>query len=1424
MSLTDLFIRRPVVSLVLSLLIVLFGLVSLPRLGVQEIPDIDRPVVTVSTVWRGADPASVESEVTEVLERELNGIEGVDLLSSESRDQVSQITVEFDLERDLEAAANDVRDRVARVRAQLPDDVDEAVVEKADAEASPVMYLRLVGDRSLLDLTDLADRIVRERLQTVPGVSSVQLFGEKRYAMRVELDLARMVARGLSVDDIQAGLAAGNVEAPAGRVEGLATDVGLRMDAGLSTAEQFSRLVIASRGGAPVRLGDVAYVRLGAEDERSAARSDGVPSVTVTIVPQSGANIIDISDAVQARLEGVRAALPAGVDLDINYDRSLAVRVGIQDVVFTLLLSTLAVIFIIGVFLQDVRATLIPTVAIGVSVVGTFAFLELAGFTINVFTLFGLVLAIGIVVDDAIVVLENIWRRIELGQAPLEAALEGTREIVFAVIATTVSLLAVFVPIVFAGGTTGRLFLEFGLTVAVAVALSSVVALTLSPMLCAKLLRPRGVVDPDAVETPMSRLYARLLAPTFRHPGLAAVVVALSVAAGGYALWSAPRDFFPVEDRNFFIVRATGPEGVGFPWMDARMAEVEQAILDLVPERTSLITRTSLARGTGPGASNSGMFGIPLVPAHERERSQSEIADVIRKMVNDVPGFRAIPIEMSTVSRGLGSPVQLAVQADDAEKLLADLPAIEEVARSVPSLSGVDLNVKLNRPETQVVVDREKARRMGVDLGDLARSLQVLTTGIELSTFRLRSRQYDVIVGLAPKDRVSLEAIGEVPIATADGRRVPLSTLVRFVTQGAPSSRYHVERMPSVTISGSPNGVALSEAVAELRAALAERLGDDVRTVGLGQVRELERASGALGLVFGLAIVLVFLVLAAQFDSFFDPVPILVSLPVAVAAGVGALFAVGETLTFFAQVGLVLLVGLTTKNGILVVEFARQLQVQEGLDPWEAASRAARLRLRPILMTATSTLGGAVPIALGLSGTSRVGLGVVVVAGMAAATVLSLFVTPVLWAWLASRGRRPAPAVPVAGVLAALLVLSVSLPARADMTLDEALAAARARDPEVMAAEADARAARAQVGVARGALLPTLSAGGRYQYGNSFVAGGAGVGGTPYSFLTATGNLDVPLVDPAAWGALSAWQSRAEAQVASSEAVALGALRSVAESFLTLQAATARREEALANVERAESLLALAEDRVAVGATVALDVTRARVVVLEDQLSVVEAEQAMALAQAALVARLGGIEAPGALRPLPEPSGPPAGPVPAERAATATATAAAAEVRQAQLRFAPRLAGFGQAGALTRLDDNGWVPTLAVGATLQWTLFGGADIADVSRLRATGVAASVRAVAATRAAARARDVANAALVAARARRSLAEATLALAVEELALAQDRYAVGADDQVPLVDALRRRAAAALAQVDAITAWNRAVLDLAVAQGSLDGPWAP
>ncbi len=1413
---TDVFVARPVLAVVLSLLLVLLGGWSYTRLGVRETPAVESPVVTVTTAWLGADPAIVESEVTEVLERQLNGIDGVRTLTSVSREQTSVITVTFELERPLEDAANDVRAKVARARRDLPPDVDEPVVEKAEADAQPVLFLQVSQEgRSMLDLSEMADLQVRERLQTIPGVSAVQIFGEQRYAVRISLDPRAMAVRGVTLAQIEAALRNNNLDAPAGRLEGQATELALRVDGGLRDPAEFAALVVATVGGQAVRLGDLGRIRVGAENERTAARADGVPAVTVAVVPQANADILAIADDVYARLPAITRALPDGARVALTYDRTRPVRAAIAEVQETLWIAFGLVVLVVFAFLRDLRSTLVPALAIPVSLIGTFLFLWWAGFTVNVFTLFGLVLAIGIVVDDAIVVLEAIVRRIEAGDDPTTAAREGTRRIAFAVLATTVSLVVVFLPVVFTGGTTGRLFLEFGATVAVSIALSAGVALTLTPALAARLLRPSA---PRVGEDRLTAAFVATLRPWFRRPGWVLPVLAASAIGGALGAWRVPREFFPLEDRNVFNIRVTAPEGSGFAWMDARMGELEAELMAALPERRVLLTRVAAGMGGVAASANSGMFSVPLQPKEARQRSQAEIVASLQPLLSNLTAFQAIPTQSPTVGRGFQSPVQVVLQHADFDVLTAQLPQVIDAVRRTPGLVGVSEDLRMNRPELRVVVDRDKAAALGVSIRDLARTLQVSTAELELSQFKRGSRSYPVLVGVAPELRDTPDELAQLTVRTGSGGLVPIGNLVRFVEGSASSSRFHTDRLPSATISANLDGIPLGEALARV-SHLADGLPEGFRLSYSGESRDyLESATGLTG-VLGLALALVYLTLAAQFDSFVDPVAVLLAVPAALAGALGALWVVGSTLSFFSQVGLILLVGLVAKNGILIVEVAHQLRDESGLDRWDAAFEAARLRFRPIVMTSLATIGGAVPIALGFSSESRAPLGVAVVAGLFVSTAVSLYVTPIVYAALGSiadrRLSRRAVAVAVA--------IAAAGDARGQpLDLAGALALADAQSLDLEAIAATQASADAGVGRARAALLPTLAGTVGALSGQSpqlfWAQDGPGFG------VTGAARLTVPVVDLAAWSSWTAARGRMAAADAGAVAGRQEILAAVARAVIDAQRAIQAADAAQALLARSARYVALAEERATLGLAPAIEPLRARVLQAGDAARFAAAQAARDTRLVALTELIGqSLDAPVALAPpvqlvLPAPLGE------VERAdVTAAANAAAAagaDLRAAARAVVPTLDAYAQGSTLVSPATGERSSIEVVGLEAQFSLFaGGARSADVRAREASAQAAEVAARDLAREVRAEQSASALALGSTEATLALAREGARLAEAEVALAEDRLAQGAASQLELVDAQARLATAWLTEIDALAGWNAAVVEWLRARGQLD-----
>ncbi|MEY4543889.1 MAG: multidrug transporter AcrB [Pseudomonadota bacterium] len=1010
MSLAEVSIRRPVLAIVLSIAIMVFGLVGFTFLGVREYPAVDPPVVTVTTNYGGASPEVVAAQITEPLEQSISGVAGIRVMNSTSRDGQSQIRVEFDLSVPMDAAANDVRDKVSVARQQLPTDADPPIVEKADADSSPIVFMTLSSEtKSIYEVAYVADTVVKERVQTIPGVASVRIFGDKRYAMRLMLDADKMAAARVTAGDIQAALQRENVDLPAGRLEGANTEMGLRSLARLSSPEEFNDLIIRSEQNRILRLSDVGRAELSAENLRTGIRDKGIPIVGVAIIPQPNTNAIAIADAFYKRLEEIKRVLPPEYQAEIGYDFTRYVRKSVSEVQETLLIAFALVAFIIFAFLRDWRATIIPVLAIPVCIVSAFFIMYLLGFSINILTLVGLVLAIGLVCDDAIVVLENVYVKIERGLKPLDAALEGSREIFFAVVSTTVALAAVFLPIVFLQGLTGRLFREFGAVVAGSVLVSAFVALTLSPMMCRFLLKERQghnwlhrrtepffVAINDAYENTLARfLRVRFLA------------VPLSLGLLAYTLWgfgSLKRELAPLEDRSNVRVNVRAPETASFAYTEHALNEVDQWVRDNVPE----VSRTYSITALFGGAVNTGLQNIYLKEAGERERSQEQIFQQISRGLSEFSSLRIFPAQPPTIGdRFGGQPVQYVLQAPSQEEMLKVLPSFLDAAQKRPELRFVDADLKVNRQETAVTVDRARAAELGVSALDVARTLQLTFGDQRLGYFVMNGKQYQVIGQLDRPFRNEPEDLKRVQVRSRDGGMVSLDNLVTWAERTVPSALYRFDRYVSATVSaGLSEGHTLGDGLVAMDEVAAQVLPPTFNHTLSGQSREFADSSSSLAFAFALALLIVYLVLAAQFESFIDPLIILLSVPLALAGALLSLQLTGSSLNIFSQIGLVMLVGLVTKNGILIVEFANQRR-DAGADRLTAARQAARDRFRPILMTSAATILGVLPIALslGAASASRQSLGIAVVGGLLGSTVLSLYLVPALYSFLSPKRR-----------------------------------------------------------------------------------------------------------------------------------------------------------------------------------------------------------------------------------------------------------------------------------------------------------------------------------------------------------------------------------------------------------------------------------
>ncbi len=1014
MVLSDVSIKRPVLATVMSLLIVLLGLVSYQRLTVREYPKIDEPVVTVETTYRGATAEIIESQITQPLEESLAGIEGIDLISSVSRPEQSQITVRFRLTRDPDSAANDVRDRVARVRGALPAEIEEPVVQKTEADAQPIIFLAFTGEtQTPLEITDYADRFVKDRLQNLPGVAQVRIFGERRYAMRVWLDAARLSAYGLTPQDVEDALRRQNVEIPSGRIESRDREFTVLSDTGLATPAEFENLILAQADGYLVRLSDVGRAELGAREERRVVRFKGESAVALGVIKQAVANPLEVSEAVRDILPRIAESLPEGMKVEVAYDSSVFIDRSIKNVFTTIAEAVALVVLVIFLFLRNLRAILIPLVTIPVSLVGAFVFMYAFGFSINTLTLLAMVLAIGLVVDDAIVMLENIFRHVEEGMAPVQAAFKGAKEIGFAVLAMTMTLVAVFVPIGFMEGRTGRLFTEFAWTLAGAVLVSGFVALTLSPMMCAKLLRHEKKHSGfyNVIERGMEGMesgYKRLLSVSLRGRWAVVLLGVLVAAAAGLLFVTLKSELAPTEDRGTIIGVGIAPQGATVGYTD-RYAQQMQQVFASVPE----IERYFVVTGF-PTVSQIIAFNN-LKPWEERERSQQEIAaEISPKLFGGIPGIMSFAVNPPSLGqRPTDKPVQFVLMTSAPyEKLQEWQDAFMAEVGKFPGFENLDSDLKLNKPQLDVSVRRDKAADMGVEVATVGRTLETMLGGRQVTRFKREGRQYDVVVQVLDIDRANPDDLTNIYVRGRDGTMVQLSNLVEVTETVAPSELNHFNQLRAATITANlAEGYALSDALAFLEDAAERTLPADVTTDYNGPSREFMQSSTGMYVTFILALGFIYLVLAAQFESFIDPMVIMVSVPLSMTGALLALYLTGGTLNVYSQIGLVTLVGLITKHGILIVEFANQLQ-DKGHGKVAAVIDASVMRLRPILMTTGAMVLGAVPLALasGAGAEGRQAIGWVIVGGLLLGTVLTLFVVPTFYTLLA-RTRHPEPLV-----------------------------------------------------------------------------------------------------------------------------------------------------------------------------------------------------------------------------------------------------------------------------------------------------------------------------------------------------------------------------------------------------------------------------
>ncbi len=1011
MKLSELSIKRPVLAIVFSLVLILFGIFSFQSLSVREYPNIDAPNVSVSTTYVGASAEIIESQITQIIEDAIAGISGVKRINSTSREESSSINIEFDLSRDIESATNDVRARVSRIVGRLPVEADTPRISKTESDARPILWLSLSSDRmNPLELTDYAERNLVDPLSTVGGVARVRIGGERRYAMRIWIDTEAMAARNLTVQHLEGAIRAQNVQLPSGRIESVNREFNIRTKSNLTTPEEFRAIVLRNDSSGLVRLGDVAKVEIGAENERTSLRINGNDSVGLGIIRQSGSNVLEVADGVKAVVTRLQSILPDGVSLKLSYDQSIFISQSIKEVFIALGIAMALVVAVIFLFLRSIRATFIPAVAIPVSIIATLTILAALDYSVNVLTLLALVLAIGLVVDDAIVVLENIHRRIELGEPPLLAANRGAKQVAFAVIATTIVLIAVFLPISFLEGTTGRLFREFGVAVAAAVMFSSFVALSLTPMLCSKLLveqKKEGLFykSTEFLFEGLERFYRLGLRFAIKFPILI-IALAGGVSFVAYGLYEAlPKEFAPTEDRGYFFVPVKAEEGASFQYTERNVRKIEEILNPLVEKGEAQSVFALVGSFSRPGPVNSAFMFSRLVSWEERERSQQEIVSSIFPSLLAVPGVRAFAINPKSLGqRGFSAPVQVIVGGPSYVEIDEWIDRVIDRAAENPNLLNLTKDYSEKQPQIRVSIDRDRASVLGVTIDNVGRTLETLMGSRVVSRFEQGGKQYDVILRAQAQDRTTQDDLNKVFVqSNTTGKFIPLSNFVSLSETAGASELKRTDRLRAIRLEASlGDGYTLNEAVNYLEQLVLEEAGDEARISFGGLSRTFKESNQAMLFTFVTALLVVFLALAAQFESFIHPVIIMTSVPLAITGALGAMLYFGISLNVYSQIGVIMLIGLTAKNAILIVEFANQLR-EEGLGLKEAVVEASVIRLRPILMTTISTALGAVPLAMatGAGAESREAIGIVVMGGVIFSTVLSLGVVPVFYLLLA---------------------------------------------------------------------------------------------------------------------------------------------------------------------------------------------------------------------------------------------------------------------------------------------------------------------------------------------------------------------------------------------------------------------------------------
>lgn len=1024
MSLSSLSIRRPVLAIVMSIAIVVLGILGYNFLGVREYPSVDPPIITVSTNYPGANADVIESQITEPLEESVNGIAGIRSLTSVSRDGRSTITVEFNIDVNLETAANDVRDKVSRAIRNLPPDVENPIVSKADADAIPIVFLNVQSDtRNLLQLTELANNVFKERFQTIPGVSSVDIWGEKKYSMRLWLDPAKLAAYYLTPLDVKNAINRENVELPSGLIEGDKTELSIRTIGRLHNAAEFNDLIIKEVDGNVVTLKDVGYAVLGAENERTLLKREGTPMVGVVLRAQPGANNIAITNEFYKRLEQLKRELPSDIKTGIGFDVTEYIRDSIVEVEQTIFIAFGLVVLIIFLFLRDWRTTVIPVIAIPISLIGAFFIMYIVDYSINVLTLLGIVLAIGIVVDDAIVVLENIYKKIEAGLHPDESARRGAAEIFFAVISTTIALASVFLPIIFLQGLTGRLFREFGIVISGAVIISSFIALTLTPMLGSRILKKReghnwfyNKTEPFFVK--LNTAYKNSLEAFLSKRWMAFVVMGFSLALIYLFFTFVPTELAPLEDRSGLRLYATAPEGASFEYMDRFMDMLIQTLKDDIPEREAIISVTSPGFGASSSV-NSGFAFVILTRPGERERSQQEIADDITPTLSRMTEARVFVTQQQSIGQRRGGlPVQYVIQAPNFDKLREYLPKFMEAASGNPMFTIVDANLKFNKPEIKLAIDRQRARNLGVSTIDIAQTIQSAFSGQRFGYFIKDGKQYQVIGQLIRDKRNAPIDLKSLYVTNNKGELIQLDNVVTLTEQSAPPQLYRFNRYVSATVSaGLAPGKTIGDGIKEMDKIASQVLDETFATSLSGASKDYEESSSSLLFAFLLAIGFIYLVLAAQFESFRDPFIILFTVPLAIFGALISLWYFNQTLNIFSEIGIIMLIGIVTKNGILIVEFANQRKAA-GLTKMEAIKDAAAARMRPILMTSLSTVLGILPIALALGAGSeaRVSMGIAVIGGLIFSTFLTLMIVPAVYSYFSRATAAVSNVTEAAGV------------------------------------------------------------------------------------------------------------------------------------------------------------------------------------------------------------------------------------------------------------------------------------------------------------------------------------------------------------------------------------------------------------------------